>query len=75
MSSFLCYDDIATHKLSFVAHFYDVVCNHDPQPVQMSDISDLTNPSQNPFYIHLNENPTTPSVNHPLNGMNYHSWL
>jgi len=60
-------------KLSFVADFYDMVRNSDPQFVQMPGISDLTNPSQNPFYVHINENLIT-LVNHPLKGKNYHSW-
>ncbi|MCI44137.1 hypothetical protein A2U01_0065376, partial [Trifolium medium] len=42
--------------------------------VELPAIEAPTDASQNPFYVHPNENLTAALVNPPLDGKNYHSW-
>jgi len=42
--------------------------------VEVPGVPALTDPSQNPFYVHPTESSTAALVSPPLNGKNYHSW-
>ena len=42
--------------------------------VEVPSVPALTDPSQNPFYVHPTESSTAALVSPPLNGKNYHSW-
>jgi hypothetical protein len=42
--------------------------------VEIPAIPALTDPSQNPFYVHPNESATAALVSPLLDGKNYHAW-
>ncbi|MCI56184.1 hypothetical protein A2U01_0077435, partial [Trifolium medium] len=42
--------------------------------VELPAIPALTDPSQNPYYVHQNESATAALITPLLDGKNYHAW-
>jgi hypothetical protein len=58
----------------FLSIFLTMMCHSNTNVKEIPAIPTLTDPSQNPYYVHPNESATATLVTPPLDGKSYHAW-